>query len=103
MPEKDHTDIMGYEQAQEDLELEQTLAAEQLREDFRAVAVTQQGRRFLWVLLVQAGVYRSTYLGDVNDMLFREGQRNLGLKIVDKFMKYAPELYQLMTKENANG
>lgn len=61
------------------------LDSEQQREEFRAVAKTAQGRAVLWRVLSLAGVYRQSYNGDVNYCLFNEGQRKIGLQILEMF------------------
>jgi hypothetical protein len=42
-----------------------------------------QGRRFLWWILQQCGIYRITATGNSLTYLY-EGERNVGLKIINQ-------------------
>lgn len=57
------------------------------------------GRRFVWRLLDKAGVYRTSFTGD-NNTFFLEGQRNMGLFLLQLVNEYAVEQYALMLSEN---
>lgn len=67
-------------------------------EDLRAVMSTAQGRRFLWRLLEQTGIYKLSYTGN-SETFFNEGQRNIGLKLLAEMHRVDPEHYILMTQE----
>ena len=73
----------------------------QVKEDFKWVVSTEQGRRFLWDLLAFTGVYRSSFTGN-STTFFNEGRRDVGLKLIGQLNEYAPEVYVTMLKENAN-
>lgn len=51
------------------------------------------GRRFLWRLLTQSGVFRSSFSPDPLVMAMNEGQRNVGLRVVGAIMAACPEKY----------
>jgi len=60
------------------------------------------GRRIVWRLLEQTGVFRSSYAGDV-DTYFREGSRNIGLMWLADIHRLCPERYcEMMMEANAN-
>lgn len=59
-----------------------------------------RGRRFVWRLLEEAGIYRSSYLGDALAMAFREGERNRGLRLMDKLLQHCPKRLSEMQREN---
>ena len=68
-------------------------------EDLRWLVNDKRGRRIMWRLLSEAGVYRQSYLGSTEEMVFREGQRSIGLLLLDDINRLAPERYHAMVKE----
>lgn len=75
------------------------LAADQVKNDARAVMSTHEGRRFAWYLLSQAGIYRSSYSSDPLAMAYNEGQRNNGLQLMALLTAHCPEQYAKMANE----
>jgi len=68
--------------------------------NFKAVAVTETGRKFMRDLLAQCGVYRTTFTGDAQTTAFNEGARSIGLWLLDKFND-CPDLYlKLLTEKH---
>lgn len=59
---------------------------------------TEKGRAFYWYLLCECGVFTSSFTGD-NYTFFREGERNVGLKLLGFMNEVAPDAYVLMMKE----
>ena len=78
-------------------------AAEILRlreiEDLTKLMDTAYGRRFMWKLLTQCGVFRLSYSGELASTSFNEGQRNIGLGLFAEIMAHCPHLYLLMANE----
>jgi hypothetical protein len=72
--------------------------AEQLDADWKACLDSCAFRNILWSILVDAGIYRSSFTGN-SETFFREGMRNLGLKIQAKAIEANVEAYQLMERE----
>ena len=68
-------------------------------EDFEWVMSDVRGRRYIWGLLEEAGVYGSSFDGTNEGTIFAEGQRNMGLRILAQIHEAAPELYATMIKE----
>ncbi len=68
-------------------------------EDFKWLMAHKQGRRIVWKLLEQYGVYRSSFRSDALEMAFLEGQRNDGLKLLADIHEHAPERYADLMKE----
>lgn len=61
------------------------------------------GRGFVWAQLADAGVYRTSFAGEQTHIsAFAEGKREQGLKLLARVMKYAPDYYLTMTKENSH-
>ena len=68
-------------------------------EDIRLLLSKQWGRRLVWRLLEQTGMYRTSFTGN-STTFFNEGQRNIGLWLVDEVWLADAEMYLLMIKEN---
>lgn len=67
--------------------------------DLRLICETEHGRRFIWRLIEQAGVWRTTYTGEALSAAFAEGKRNTGLKVFSDVMEACPDQYLAMAKE----
>ena len=70
------------------------------REDMLKLLGMPEGRRVFWRLLSFCNIYGSSYSDNPGFMAFREGQRNVGNKILADIMSVAPEAYITMMKEN---
>ena len=57
------------------------------------------GRRLLWRVLERSGLHRTSFTGN-STTFFNEGQRNLGLWLVDEMLSADTDSYLLMLKEN---
>lgn len=84
------------EQVREELDLIHDFHEE---DDFKWVLSDVRGRRFIWGLLEEAGVYSSSFDGTSEGTIFGEGQRNQGLKILSLIHEVAPDMYAKMIKE----
>jgi hypothetical protein len=60
---------------------------------------TPQGRRFFWRYLGLCGIYRLSYTGN-SDTNFREGERNIGIRMMNDIMEANPDAYLQMINEN---
>lgn len=67
-------------------------------EDLRFVMGTPQGRRLMWRVLCTTGMRRSSYTGN-SETYFREGERNVGLRLQQELERIAFDEYLLMLKE----
>ena len=70
--------------------------------DIKWLMSSKRGRRFIWRLLEQAGVFRSSFNTNAMEMSFSEGNRNYGLKLLNQVHTLCPELYPTMIKEQKN-
>jgi hypothetical protein len=68
--------------------------------DLRYVLNDVQGRRFLWKMLADCGIYESSFTGNNSETFFKEGSRKVGLKIMTDIMEASPESYLVMLKES---
>lgn len=71
-------------------------------EDMVAIMNTVGGRRFMWGLLADTHMFHSSYRfgGPVEDAVFREGERNIGIQIFARIQTACPDLYAQMVTEN---
>ena len=80
---------------------------EQIDQDFKWLMSSSKGRRLVFALLGQAGVFRTTaargLLPDpAMDMAYAEGQKDLGYRVMSKIQALCPERYSQMMKEHEN-
>lgn len=71
----------------------------QLAENLRAVMATLPGRRVLWFVLSDSGLFRSSYTGG-DGTIFNEGMRNVGLRLAARLRAACPDEYLSMLEEN---
>jgi hypothetical protein len=69
--------------------------------DIRRVLGIPEGRRLVWRLMSEAGIFRSSFTGN-SETFFREGKRNIGLFILADVMVAQPESFTVMQREAAN-
>ena len=96
---KDPLDLQGQEKQREEAKKRAKLAADVEVEDFKWLMGNKQGRRIVWRLLERTGVYRTSFRLN-NEMAFLEGQRNVGLILIDLIHANSPEMYLTMLKEH---
>lgn len=75
------------------------LVQQQQDEDFRWLMSDQRGRRIVWRLLSEAGVFQTSFNPESMTMAFKEGQRTAGLQLLAQVHKLCPDLYTTMMKE----
>ena len=61
------------------------------------------GRKIVFAMLTQAGVFRSSFAGDPYTTAFNEGQRNIGLWLLSRVQNFTPAQYAIMIEEQKNG
>ena len=67
--------------------------------DIKWLMANKQGRRIVWRLLAEAGVYRSSFTGN-SETFFREGKREIGLFLLREITNHCAEAYVLMLSES---
>lgn len=95
----DPLDFLGQERTTADNAEEERRQRQKEISDLCRVMGIKEGRRFMWRLLSDAGVYHSTFSNDALQMAFNEGQRNTGLKHMSDMMSVCPQQYALMLDE----
>jgi len=84
-------------------EKKEAVGRERELEDLRFVLSHPQGRRVLGKYLDISGVNRSTFSENTNIMLFKEGERNFGLRLMADAVEASQELYFKMLIETKEG
>lgn len=92
-------DIAGQERTAAEHAEEERRQRDQEVNDLCKVMGSKEGRRFMWRLLSEAGVYRLSFDTDIAQMSFNEGNRNAGLKHLNDIMGFCPHLHALMLSE----
>lgn len=75
-------------------------AIKQLRDegDLKWLMSDKRGRRVVWRLLGETGLFRSSFTGN-SETFYREGRRAVGLMLLDWVQQVSPDGYLLMMKE----
>ena len=61
---------------------------------------TYEGRRFVWGLIAEAGVFQNPFAGNALDTAFRCGNMNAGQSLLARVLDKHPESFLTMQKEN---
>jgi hypothetical protein len=70
--------------------------------DLRQLLNSKWGRRLIWRILEKTGQHRTSFTGN-STTFFNEGQRNIGLWLVDEVLLADTNQYLSMIKENNQG
>lgn len=98
MSDIDPTDVQASEKAEADRKDKLGLTQRREADDIKWLMSDPRGRRIVWGLLELTGVFRSSFTGN-SETFFREGERNIGLKLFLRLQTHCPEQYIKMTKE----
>ena len=102
MKEHDPLDLRSQERQKEEREVRDRIDRENEEADIKWLMSSKRGRRVMWRLLDQAGVFKLSFNTNAMTMAFAEGNRNYGLRALSLIHALCPELYPTMTKENTN-
>lgn len=69
-------------------------------EDLKWLMSNKRGRRIVYQLLEDAGVFRISFNTNALQMAFNEGARNSGLKILTTIVSHCPTRYAEMIEES---
>lgn len=78
---------------------EKILADNELN-DLKFILATEQGRRFIWAVLSDCGIYTESADNSGSWTYYKEGKRSIGLKLLSKIMATDPDSYLRMIKES---
>lgn len=93
-------DAPDRERATRDERTQNTLRTE--ADDLKWMMSSKRGRRIIWRLLEQSGVYRLSFSQNAMTMAFNEGNRNFGLALLSKLHELSPDSYSTMVQEQKN-
>ena len=102
MSNYDPLDLRGQEKTEADKKLRDKLLRENEEGDLKWLMSSKRGRRVIWRLLDQSGVFRLSFNTNSMMMAFNEGNRNYGNRTLAMIHSLCPELYPTMVKENTN-
>lgn len=96
---RDPLDTRGQEREQEAQAAKQRERQRIEVEDFKWLMAHKQGRRFVWRLLERTHLFKTSFTGS-SETFFKEGERNVGLRVMDLINDHAVEQYLTMVKEH---
>ena len=99
MSEYDPTDLQAQERIKADRDTERRLAKDSEESDIKWLMGSRRGRRIVWRLLSQSGVFRTSFNTNAMSMAFAEGNRNFGNRLLDLVHRACPESYLKMVSE----
>jgi len=102
MDNKDPFDLHGQEAYALEKKERERLEQQGEESDVKWLMSNKRGRRIIWRLLNQSGVFRLSFNTDSMLMAFAEGNRNFGNRILSLVHSQCPELYPVMVKEQNN-
>ncbi len=95
-------DLKAQQKSKDSKKLADKVDRQNEESDIKWLMSSKRGRRFIWRLLEQAGVFRSSFNTNAMAMSFGEGNRNYGLQLLNSIHTLCPELYPTMIKEQKN-
>ena len=66
---------------------------------FKDLMATPQGRGWVWSLLEECGMFRTSFDPSNSRTFFNEGMRNIGLRVMADVHRLTPDQYMVMVKE----
>lgn len=75
-------------------------AAETFKEDIEWLMSNPRGRRIVWKYLERCHVFETSFTTNLSQTNFNEGERNIGLQILNDIMSHAEDKYIKMMNEN---
>lgn len=97
----DPLDLTTQDERQQARKAEDKLAVAQEVEDFLWIMRSKQGRRFVWRFLTWTHLFKTSFTGN-SETFFREGERNIGVRLMDEIHTHCYELYGTMVREQKN-
>ena len=81
-------------------QIKEKLASEKKLNDLRFLLSTEQGRRFIWDLLSNCGIYKESADASGSWTYYKEGRRSIGLSVLAQVVEADPDSYLKMMKES---
>lgn len=98
----DPTDLHSMQEDKREEDARKRLARDVEIADLRWLMSSKNGRRFMNRLFSLTGVYRHSFDTNAMKMAFNEGNRNMGLMLLNEVMEHCPEMRPVMEKEFRN-
>lgn len=95
----DPTDIRAQERARADAATQRRLSRDTEESDLKWLVSSKRGRRIVWRLLEQAGVFRLSFNTNSMQMAFNEGNRSYGNRVLALLHAHCPDAYVQMMNE----
>ncbi len=70
--------------------------------DLRYVAKSVEGRRLLWQIMSESGIFLSSFNKESNIAAFQEGRRSVGLNVLHSIFDAKASLFGQMQEEHAS-
>lgn len=99
MADYDPTDLPSQERERSKLEKNDLYFRQVEEADFKWLMSNRRGRRIVWRLLEEAGVFRTTFTDNPMQTAFNEGMRKYGVAVLVQVHKLTPDLYPTMLTE----
>jgi hypothetical protein len=100
LQDHDPTDLRGQDETRAEQEARSRFDARVEVDDIKWLMGSPQGRRILWRLLDQAGVFRLSFNSNAMQMAFAEGNRNFGNRTLSLIHAHCAKQFATMLKEH---
>lgn len=104
------TDLAAIDEARSTAKEQSRFDAAVELDDIRWLMSSKRGRRFMWRLLGDAGLYQQSFDGNTNWSIFKEGKRSIALRLMasvhlieDGAALYAAMANEAKGKDKPNG
>ena len=97
--QEDPLDILGTAKENVKITKEQKQQRDRDLNDLRFILSKAEGRRFIWKLLAEAGIFRASFTQNSNQTAFQEGQRDRGLALLQQVNMADINAFALMQRE----
>lgn len=95
----DPTDLRGQDKQRQETDARERNARRTEIADFKWLMSSPRGRRILWRFMTMSRTFQLSFNTNAMQMAFNEGNRNLGLQLLDEVMELCPEQFPVMQKE----
>ena len=95
----DPTDVAGQQLEKREADAKKRLARDTEQADLKWLMSSPRGRRLMWRFMTMSRTFQLSFNPNAMQMAFNEGNRNLGLQLLDEVMTLCPELFPVMQKE----
>jgi len=98
-PDYNPIDLAGQEQVKAENERLEEFEVARFKDDFKWLLAHKQGRRLVWWMMGEAGVFRNPWRPSASEHSFVSGAMNQGQMLLTKIFEIAPDQFTIMLKE----